>query len=259
MSSSAHLILARALLGWDADRARPRASTWRATSARSGPCVAYFRADLVGAGRRGAGPVPAGPSGPPTRPAGGCGSSPSARVPVVIVGVLLAGAIEDTPADAVGDRRHARRGRGRCSSWWSGPAARRAARRPSTPAAALAIGAAQAAALVPGVSRSGATITTGMFLGHAARGGGAVLVPARRAGHPRGRGARGPAARPGRASGAEQAWLFLIGMGVSGVVGYVTIKSLPEVPRQPLAGAVRVVPHRPRGGDGRPGCCPGRG
>ena len=34
-----------------------------------------------------------------------------------------------------------------------------------TPGEALAIGVAQAAALVPGVSRSGATITAGMFLG----------------------------------------------------------------------------------------------
>ena len=92
-----------------------------------------------------------------------------------------------------------------------------------TPAVALAIGAAQAAALVPGVSRSGATITAGMYLGlrreAAARFSFLLGVPAILA----------AAAHEGlrlvqAGMGAEQARMFLIGMGVSGVVGYVTIK-----------------------------------
>jgi undecaprenyl-diphosphatase len=92
-----------------------------------------------------------------------------------------------------------------------------------TPGVALAIGAAQAAALVPGVSRSGATITTGMYLGlrreAAARFSFLLGVPAILA----------AAAHEGlqlaqAGMSAEQARMFLIGMGVSGVVGYVTIK-----------------------------------
>jgi undecaprenyl-diphosphatase len=94
-----------------------------------------------------------------------------------------------------------------------------------TPAAAFAIGVAQAAALVPGVSRSGATITTGMFLGlrreAAARFSFLLGVPAilAAAGH---EGLH--LFQAGMTAG--QAWLFLIGMGVSGAVGYVTIKYL---------------------------------
>jgi undecaprenyl-diphosphatase len=92
-----------------------------------------------------------------------------------------------------------------------------------SPPAAFAIGVAQAAALVPGVSRSGATITTGMFAGlrreAAARFSFLLGVPAILA----------AAAHEGlhlfRAGmNAEQALLFLVGMFVSGVVGYLTIK-----------------------------------
>jgi undecaprenyl-diphosphatase len=89
--------------------------------------------------------------------------------------------------------------------------------------AALAIGVAQAAALVPGVSRSGATITAGMFSGlrrdAAARFSFVLGVPAilAAAGH---EGLH--LVRAGMTS--DEAALFLVGMGVSGVVGYFTIK-----------------------------------
>jgi undecaprenyl-diphosphatase len=142
--------------------------------------------------------------------------------PVVIVGVLFAGAIEDTlrtPWVTVITltvvavlfllvERTGRATRGEDAV---------------TPAVALAVGAAQEAALVPGVSRSGATITTGMLLGlrrDAAAsfsfllGVPAILAAAAHEGL--------PLLRSGL--GAEQAWLFLIGMGVSGVVGYLAIK-----------------------------------
>ncbi len=91
--------------------------------------------------------------------------------------------------------------------------------------AAFAIGVAQAAALVPGVSRSGATITAGMFSGlrrdAAARFSFVLGVPAILA----------AALHEGlhllRAGvTADEATLFLIGMAVSGVVGYAAIKYL---------------------------------
>ncbi len=47
---------------------------------------------------------------------------------------------------------------------------------------ALVVGVAQIGALIPGVSRSGSTLTAALFLGFRARGGGALLLPAR---HPR--------------------------------------------------------------------------
>jgi len=85
------------------------------------------------------------------------------------------------------------------------------------------VGLSQAVALVPGVSRSGITITTALFRGadraSAARFSFLLGVPAILA-------AAAHEGLPLLMSGmsAEQARLFLIGMGVSGVVGYVTIK-----------------------------------
>jgi undecaprenyl-diphosphatase len=90
---------------------------------------------------------------------------------------------------------------------------------------ALAIGCAQAAALVPGVSRSGATITVGMFLGltrdGAARFSFLLGVPAilAAAGH-----AGLDLVKTGLGPGEAQ--VFLVGMVVSAVVGYAAIGSL---------------------------------
>jgi len=220
VSSSAHLILARALLGWDAAELG-LAFDVACHVGTLGAVVAYFRADLAGL----AAAVPGVFRGP-VWPA-----DPAARrlrliavgtLPVVIVGLLLAGAIEDTlrtpwvtvvtlVAVAVLFLIVERTGRATRGE------------EAITPVAALAIGAAQAAALVPGVSRSGATITTGMWLGvrrdAAARfsfllGVPAIVAAAVHEGL--------PLLRTGM--GREQAWLFVIGMGVSGAVGYVTIK-----------------------------------
>ena len=220
VSSSAHLILGRALLGWDAAELG-LAFDVACHVGTLGAVVAYFRADLLSL----AAAAPGLFSGPawPADPAGRrLRLIALGTVPVVIVGLLLAGAIEDTlrtpwvtvvtlVAVAVLFLLVERTGRATRGE------------EALTPAVALGIGVAQAAALVPGVSRSGATITTGMFLGlrreAAARfsfllGVPAILAAAAHEGV--------PLLRSGM--GAEQARLFLIGMGASGVVGYITIK-----------------------------------
>jgi len=220
VSSSAHLILARVLLGWDA-AGLGLAFDVACHVGTLGAVVAYFRADLVAL----AAAVP-GLLRRPLRPADAAGRRlqliAAGTVPVVIVGVLFADAIEETlrtPWVTVVTlvavailflvvERAARATRGEDAL---------------TPAAALAIGVAQAAALIPGVSRSGATITTGMFLGirreAAARfsfllGVPAILAAAVHEGLP----------LLATGVGREQAWLFVIGSVVSGLVGYVTIK-----------------------------------
>ena len=220
VSSSAHLILARALLGWDAAELG-LAFDVACHVGTLGAVLAYFRTDLaaLAAAAPGLFRGPAWPADPAGRR---LRLIALGTVPVVVVGLLLAGAIEDTlrtpwvtvvtlVAVAVLFLLVERAGRATRGE------------EAVTPAAALAIGVAQAAALVPGVSRSGATITTGMFLGlrreAAARfsfllGVPAILAAAAHEGV--------PLLRSGM--GAEQARLFLIGMGASGVVGYITIK-----------------------------------
>jgi undecaprenyl-diphosphatase len=92
-----------------------------------------------------------------------------------------------------------------------------------TPAEALAFGLAQASALVPGVSRSGATITIGMLLGlrreASARFSFLLGVPA----------ILGAAVKEGASLvrtglSSHEAWLFAVGMASSAVVGYLTVK-----------------------------------
>jgi undecaprenyl-diphosphatase len=145
-------------------------------------------------------------------------------VPVVIVGLAFGSRIEDavrTPGIAaamlaagavllLAAERFGRRTRD-ASSVGAGEA--------------FAIGIAQAAALVPGVSRSGATMTVGMLAGlrrdAAAKFSFLLGVPAIVA----------AAAHEGLAlwragMTASQGTLFLLGIAVSGIVGYLTIKYL---------------------------------
>jgi len=219
VSSSAHLILARMFLGWDAEQlglafdVACHVGTLIAV-------VAYFRADLVAMARA----VP-GLMRVSVWPAAGPGRQlrlvAVGTLPVLFAGPLVAGRVEDalrTPWVSVATlagvavlflivERVGARTRGEDSI---------------SAAGALAIGTAQAMALVPGVSRSGATITTGMFMGlrreAAARFSFVLGVPAilAAAGH------EGLHLLQAGMTG-EQAGLFLIGMGVSGVVGYITI------------------------------------
>jgi undecaprenyl-diphosphatase len=220
VSSSAHLILARALLGWDATELG-LAFDVACHVGTLGAVAAYFRADLAAL----AAAVP-GLFRAPLWPADVQGRRlrliAIGTAPVVVVGVLFAGAIEDTlrtPWVTVVTLTLV------AVLFLAVERAGRAAHGEDAvpPVAALAIGAAQAAALVPGVSRSGATITTGMFLGlrrdAAARFSFLLGVPAILA----------AAAHEGlhlaeAGMNAEQVRLFLIGMGVSGVVGYLAIK-----------------------------------
>jgi undecaprenyl-diphosphatase len=222
VSSSAHLILARVFFGWDADQlglsfdVACHVGTLLAV-------VAYFRADLLAMARAVPGLLRA-----PLWPAAGPGRRlrlvAVGTLPVLIVGPLVAGRIEETLRSPwvaaaalagvavlllIGERVGART-RGEESI--------------SVPGA-LAIGAAQAMALVPGVSRSGATITTGMFMGlrrdAAARFSFLLGVPAilAAAGH---EGLH--LVQVGLT--AHQAGLFIVGMSASAAVGYATIAYL---------------------------------
>lgn len=90
---------------------------------------------------------------------------------------------------------------------------------------ALGIGLAQTAALIPGVSRSGATITMGLFLGlrreEAARFSFLMSVPITSAAA-----ALSLAEVLGEGIDAHEAWLFLAGSVSSAVVGYLAIRFL---------------------------------
>lgn len=215
VSSSAHLILARALFGWDAD-AFGLAFDVACHVGTLLAVVLYFWNDLWAMARA----LPR-----------AFGTDDAARrirlivvgtVPVVIVGLLFADAIENglrSPAVTavtltlgailflVAERLV--------------PAERTAAS--ITPVEALAFGCAQAAALVPGISRSGATITMGLFLGirraEAARFSFLLGVPAILA-------AAGKEGLHLVETGMtpDAAWLFAIGMVTSAVVGYLTIR-----------------------------------
>jgi undecaprenyl-diphosphatase len=220
VSSSAHLILARAFFGWDADQlgmafdVACHVGTLLAV-------VAFFRSDLMAM----AAAVP-GLIGKPLWPADGPGRQmrliAAGTVPVVMAGLLLAGpAVEAlrTPLVAA------------CSLLVVAVlflvvervGARTRGEQTVTLGEAMLIGTAQALALVPGVSRSGATIAAGMFMGlrrdAAARFSFLLGVPAILA----------AAVHEGlhlleAGMTADQAGIFLVGMTVSAVVGYATVK-----------------------------------
>jgi len=219
VSSSAHLILARLALGWDAEALGLSFDV----ACHAGTLIAvlvYFRRDLWAMAL----------AAPRALRQDADGPARQARlvaigtVPVVIVGLLWADAIEahlraplvtavTLSLGALGffaAERFGRRSRDAASITWG---------------ESLAIGAAQAAALVPGVSRSGATMTIGMLAGlrreDAARFSFLLGVPAIAA-------AAAHAALGMLKTGmpAEQIGVFLVGMGVSAAVGYLAIGSL---------------------------------
>lgn len=217
VSSSAHLILARALLGWDADRfglafdVACHVGTLLAV-------VAYFRVDLAAM----AAAAPRALTRDDDVPARMLRLVVVGTLPVVAVGLALDTFVEErlrTPlvaalmlaVGAVGLLIAERLGR------------RDRDERTISMGEALALGFAQASALVPGVSRSGATILVGLLFGlrrdAAARFSFLLGVPAVAA----------AAAREGLALLAEpmqgEVWgLFGVGLATSALVGYVTVK-----------------------------------
>lgn len=215
ISSSAHLILARAFFGWDAE-GFGLAFDVACHLGTLAAVVVYFRRDLIEM----AAALP--------RLFGG---SPEARriwllvigtIPAVVVGLLFADVIETrlrTPAVTAVTLAVGAIG----LLWVERLRPRTRDEHGVTRIEALAIGAAQASALVPGVSRSGATITIGMLFGlrreAAARFSFLLGVPA----------ILGAGAKEGvhllrTGMTGDEARLFLVGMIASAIVGYLTIK-----------------------------------
>jgi undecaprenyl-diphosphatase len=226
VSSSAHLILARAFFGWEVP---PELGLAFDVALHLGTLVAiliYFRTEIFTMVRA----IPDALSFP--LPAAGVSArGDSARIihlivtgtiPIVIVGLAMTDAVETRlrqPAVAAGalafgamammvaERLGARTRVEPSLRWWE----------------AVLIGCAQAAALIPGMSRSGSTIVVGMFLGvrrdAAARFTFLLAIPATLA-------AAGKEALELRhmALGADVAVLFVVGLMVSAIVGYLTIR-----------------------------------
>ena len=113
---------------------------------------------------------------------------------------------------------------------------------------ALAIGVAQAAALAPGLSRSGATLTVSMFLGlrrdSAARFVFLMSLPAVLA-----VAVKEVLDLSEVGMAGVPVTMMAVGLVVSAIVGYVTVKYFRAVSRVALAGGVCVLPVRARGGD----------
>jgi undecaprenyl-diphosphatase len=217
VSSSAHLILARAFFGWEA----PEFGLAFDVALHVGTLAAilvFFRADVAAM-------IAATPTVLSPRP------SPAARlarliivgtIPAVAAGLLFDDYIEAylrTPAVAACTL---------AAGAFLMLAAERIHRAPRAEGAltmgdALLIGAAQASALVPGVSRSGSTIAVGMLLGlrrdAAARFTFLLGIPAIA-----GAGAREAVALGRMEPTGDMLLLFLTGMIVSALVGYLTIK-----------------------------------
>ncbi len=217
VSSSAHLILARAFFGWEA----PEFGLAFDVALHVGTLAAilvFFRADIVAMILS----IPTMLSPRATTAGRLARLIAVGTIPAIAAGVLLDDYIEAhlrTPAVAaftlaagailmlVAERVHTRaRTEGTL-----------------TMGNALLIGAAQASALVPGVSRSGSTIAVGMLLGlrrdAAARFTFLLGIPAIA-----GAGAREALALGEMEPTGDMLLLFVTGMIVSAVVGYLTIK-----------------------------------
>ena len=218
VSSSAHLILARFFFGWETPADLGLAFDVALHLGTLAAILAFFRAEILAMCRA----VPFIFVARPTGAGRLMRMIVVGTVPIVIVGLLFSDVIEArmrTPgvaaaALAVGAaamlvaERVGRRTRTEETIGWVD---------------ALAVGCAQAAALVPGVSRSGSTIAIGLFLGMrrdaAARFTFLLAIPATLA-------AAGRESLELRhlAVTNQVVLLFVIGIAVSGAVGYLTIK-----------------------------------
>jgi undecaprenyl-diphosphatase len=217
VSSSAHLILARAFFGWDAEGFGLAFDV----AVHAGTLVAivvYFRQDLAAMARALPAAWRATDAGParmlrlvvvgtlPIVPAGLLYTDAveaALRRPGVAAAMLTLGALALIAVERMGARRRDETSLGLGE--------------------ALGLGLAQAAALVPGVSRSGATIALGMWFGlkreAAARFAFLLGVPALAAAALKeGAGL----ARTGLTG--DMGVIFAIGIVTSGLVGYLTVK-----------------------------------
>lgn len=216
VSSSGHLILARAFFGWDAGRfglafdVACHVGTLLAV-------VAYFHRDirLMIASALGAiGMREGGPERLVRLIAVG-------TVPVVIVALLFGDRLEGLRDPAVVAVTLAVGGLGLLVAEWLGKHHRH--EDSVTYWEALIIGMAQASALVPGVSRSGATLTVALLLGFTRPGAARFVfllsLPAILA-------AAAKETLDVMEAGAAElpALMFVVGLVVSAVVGYLTIK-----------------------------------
>ena len=218
VSSSAHLILARAFFGWETPPEFGLAFDVALHIGTLAAIVTYFRADILAMIRT----LPLALNTNPPVAGRLLQLIAVATIPILIVGLLMTDAVEAAlrqPAVAAGAltvgavamlvaERLGPRTRDEGSLRWLD---------------AVLIGCAQAAALVPGMSRSGSTIAMGMFLGvrrdSAARFTFLLAIPATLA-------AAGKEALEvsDMALTADSVMLFAVGIVVSGVVGYLTIK-----------------------------------
>lgn len=218
VSSSGHLILARWAFGWDAG-ALGRPFDVACHLGTLAAVVWFFRADLLAMLRA----VPSAFSTTPGADARRIWLVVVATVPIVIAGLTLKDSI-----DAVRDPRVVAYtlviGAG-LLFLVERLAPRTGTEATLTLAGAALIGVAQACALVPGVSRSGATITAGMLLGMhrlaAARFAFVMSVPAIAAA-----GAKEMLELRHVAPSGTDLQLFIVGFVTSAVVGYVTVNFL---------------------------------
>jgi undecaprenyl-diphosphatase len=218
VSSSAHLILARAFFGWEMPPELGLAFDVALHLGTLAAILVFFRQEVAAM----AASLPALFSRDPGAPGWLLRRIAVGTIPVVIVGLLFSDYIEHvlrTPVVAGGAltvgalgmfaaERLRSRERTEASMGWTD---------------AILIGCAQASALIPGISRSGATITVGMFLGMrrdaAARFTFLLAIPAMTAA------AAKEALELAKLEvpvGSLQ--LFAVGTIVSAVVGYLTIK-----------------------------------
>ena len=217
ISSSAHLILIRHLFGWDAGSAEIAFDV----ACHLGTLVAvliYFREDVV----RLAVAAPAALAGRTGESAQAGRLIVVATVPIALTGWFFADVIEQLRQPAIAGGGWARGALVMLGAVWVGSRSRPAESR--SVLEAVGLGCAQAAALVPGVSRSGALITVAMLRGLTRE---AAARFAFLGGIPAIFGAGVRAAWTLDVGGmAEYTMVLLVGFATSSVVGYLAVTGL---------------------------------
>lgn len=218
VSSSAHLILARAFFGWETPPELGLAFDVALHLGTLAAILTYFRAEIAAMLQA----APAALTIAPTESGRLLQLIAVGTLPIVMVGLVMSDSVE-----------HAlRQPTVAAAALVVGAVAMLVAERlgPRTRAEAtlgwvdvVLIGCAQAAALIPGMSRSGSTIAMGMFLGvrrdAAARFTFLLAIPATLAAA-----AKEALELAAMRITSEVVVMFVVGMVVSAVVGYLTIK-----------------------------------